>query len=143
MRAVDAAGHWSPWVEAVGTSRIHPFDDRSPSVTRSPSWRATSSTGAYQATLSGSSKAGAKVNLNFTGHAVALVTPRTPHLGKVRVYIDGVYSRTVSLKTATSSSRQVVCAWYFPSGGAHTITLRVVGTGTYPLVRLDAIVVSR
>jgi len=72
-----------------------------------------------------------------------MVTPRTPHLGKVQVYIDGVYRRTVNLKSATSASRQVILAWYFPSGGTHTITLRVPGTGTYPLVRLDAFVVSR
>ena len=89
VRAVDAAGNWSPWVEAVGTSRIHAFDDRSSSVTKSPSWRPSSSAGAYLSTLSGSRSAGARINLNFTGHAVALVTPRTPHLGKVKVYIDG------------------------------------------------------
>jgi subtilisin family serine protease len=143
VRALDAAGHWSPWATAVGTSRVHPYDDRSSSVVRSSSWRSTSNASAYRSTLSGSSGTGATIRLTFTGHAVAVVTPRSPHLGKAQVYIDGVYSRTVNLKSTTATSRQLISAWYFPAGGTHTIKLRVVGTGTYPLVRLDAFVVSR
>ena len=74
---------------------------------------------------------------------MAIVTPRSPHLGKFKVYIDGVYKATVNLKAASFVGRQVVWAWYSAGGGTHTITMKVVGTGTYPLVRLDAFVVSR
>ena len=102
-----------------------------------------SNSGAYRSTLSGSAGAGAKISLRFTGHGVAIVTPRSPHLGKFKVYIDGVYKVTVNQRKASYISRQVVWAWYSPAGGTHTITTKVLGTGTYPLVRLDAFVVSR
>ena len=83
------------------------------------------------------------MSLRFTGHGVAIVAPRSSHLGKFKIYIDGVYKATVNLKASSYVGRQVVWAWYSPAGGTHTITMKVVGTGTYPLVRLDAFVVSR
>ena len=71
-------------------------------------------------------------------------TPRTPHRGKVKVYIDGVYDAHDQPQDGdVEQSPGRLARWYFPSGGTHTITLKVVGTGTYPLVRLDAFVVSR
>ena len=83
------------------------------------------------------------MSLRFTGHGVAIVAPRSSHLGKFKIYIDGVYKVTVNQRKASYISRQVVWAWYSPGGGTHTITMQVVGTGTYRLVRLDAFVVSR
>jgi len=143
VRAVDSAGNWSPWATAVGTSRIHPLDDRSSSIARTRSWRTVTNSGAYRSTLSGSASTGARMSLRFTGHGVAIVAPRSAHLGKFKVYIDGVYKATVNLKASSYVGRQVVWAWYTPAGGTHTITTKVLGTGTYPLVRLDAFVVSR
>jgi hypothetical protein len=143
VRAVDSAGNWSPWAQAVGTSRIHPVDDQSSSIVRSKSWRTVSNSGAYRLTLSGSAAAGAKISLRFTGHGVAIVAPRTSHLGKFKIYIDGVYKVTVNQRRVSYIGRQVVWAWYSSAGGTHTITMKAVGTGTYHLVRLDAFVVSR
>ena len=144
VRAVDAAGHWSPWVEAVGTSRIHPFDDRSPSVTRSPSWRGTSSTGAYQTTLSG-------IDQDRREGQPELHRPRASPWSRLARRTSArsgstsmaCTSRTVSLKTATREQSAGRLRVVLPERRSHRITLRVVGTGTYPLVRLDAIVVSR
>ena len=102
-----------------------------------------SNSGAYRSTLSGSAGAGAKISLRFTGHGVGIVVTRSSHLGKFKIYIDGVYKATVNQRRVSYIGRQVVWAWYSPAGGTHTITMKVVGTGTYPLVRLDAFVVSR
>ncbi len=143
VRAMDAAGNWSPWAEAVGTSRIHAYDDRSSVVEHKKSWSRTANSSAYASTLSGATAAGAKVAINFTGHSVALMSPKSPHLGKAKIYIDGTYIGTISLRTSTATSRQVVFARYFPAGGAHRLAVVAVGGGTYPLVRLDAFVVSR
>jgi hypothetical protein len=81
--------------------------------------------------------------MTFTGHSIAVVAPRGPRRGAARVYIDGAYIRTIYLWQRTNASRQVVFTRSFPSGGSHRIVLRVVGTGSHPLFRLDAFVVSK
>jgi len=143
VRAMDAAGNWSPWVEAVGTSRIHAYDDRSSLLEHTGSWSHTTSASAYATTLSGATAAGARFAINFTGHSVAYISPKGPHLGKAKVYVDGAYIGTITLGTAASASRQVIFARYFPAGGTHRLMIVVVGGGTNPLVRLDAFVVGR
>jgi hypothetical protein len=81
--------------------------------------------------------------MTFTGHSVAIVGSRGPSRGKAKVYIDGVYYRTISTKSATSVSRQVLFSYSFAGGGTHTIALVPTGTGTHRLVRVDAFVVGR
>ncbi len=81
--------------------------------------------------------------MTFTGHGIAVVAPRSPHRGSAKVYIDGVYIRTIFLWSRTTTGRQAVFTRWFAGGGSHRITLRVVGSGTHPLFRLDAFVVSK
>jgi hypothetical protein len=81
--------------------------------------------------------------MTFTGHAVAIVGPKNPQRGRARVYIDGVYITTINMRSASWTSRQVAFTRSFATAGRHTISVRVVGTGTYPQFRLDAFVVAR
>jgi subtilisin len=141
VRAVDTAGHWSPWAEA--TTRVHPVDDRSPSITRTASWARAWSSSAFRQTETGSNRLGANLRMTFTGRYVAIVGPTNPYRGKAKVYIDGVYTTTLNMRSAASTSRRVVFARSFPSSGTHTISLVPVGTGAYPLFRLDAFVILR
>jgi subtilisin family serine protease len=143
VRARDTGDNWSLWVESAATARIHPVDDRSSSVIRRGTWLRQSSSAAWHRTLTTSRKPGASLRMTFTGHSVAVVGPRSLHQGRVRVYIDGVYTRTINMRTRSSTSRVVVFARYFPAGGRHTIALVAVGTGRNPTFRLDAFVVSR
>ena len=101
VRALDAAGNWSPWVEAASTSRVHAYDDRSSRLEHKGSWLPVTSSAAYATTLSGARAKGAKFAINFTGHSVAYVSPKGPHLGKVKVYVDGKYVGTVNLRSST------------------------------------------
>jgi subtilisin len=142
VRAVDAAGNWSAWAVA-GTSRFHPFDDRSSRVRRVGTWHPASSSGAYKSTLLGSSKASTSVRMTFTGHSVAVVAQKSPYRGKAKVYLDGAYIKTISTTSSRTYNRQVVFSWFFPGGGTHTISLVPTGTGAHPLFRLDAIAVGR
>ncbi len=142
VRAMDVAGHWSPWVEATAPTVASPFDDQSRAVSRSAGWSRTGSSVAYHSTLSGSSRAGDTISLTFTGHGVAIVAPRNLQRGGARIYIDGTYVTTVFLWSRTSLSRQVVYAKSFAGGGRHRITLQVVGGGPHPNFQLDAFVVS-
>jgi hypothetical protein len=143
VRAVDAAGNWSPWAERSTTTRIHPVDDRNKAVYRSSSWVRGTYSSAWQTTVIASRSAGARVSLTFTGREIAVIAPKGPKRGTAKIYIDGVYIKTINLRATSSLSRQVVFTRAFPSSGTHTITVRVVGTGTYPTVRLDAFVISR
>ena len=143
VRARDTGDNWSPWVESVAATSIHSVDDRSSSVIRRGTWFRESSATAWHRTLTGSRKAGSTLRMTFTGHAVAVVGPRSPHKGKARVYVDGVYIKTISMKTRSSTSRVVVFTRYFPAGGRHTIAVVAAGTGTWPTFRLDAFVVLK
>jgi subtilisin family serine protease len=143
VRAMDAAGNWSPWAVAPGTSRVHPYDDRSSSIEHAGSWSHASSSGAYAGTLSNTSAHGYKVGFNFTGHSIAYVSPKGPNLGKAQLFVDGAYIGTINLYARTSASRQVIFSRYFAAGGSHRISLTVLGTGSHPRVSLDAFVVSR
>ena len=133
-----ARGSWDPW-------RSH----RTPSTTEAPpsagrrAGRRRTRSAAYERTETGSSSAGASLTMTFTGHGIAVVAPRSPHRGSAKVYIDGVYIRTIFLWSRTTTGRQAVFTRWFAGGGSHRITLRVVGSGTHPLFRLDAFVVSK
>jgi hypothetical protein len=143
IRARDAAGNWSPWATTVTPTVMHPVDDRSAAISRTPSWTRTSSASAWHRTVTGSKLAGGALTMVFTGHGIALVGPRNPQRGSARIYIDGVYIRTVSMKSSAWLSRQVAFTRYFAAGGRHTITIRIVGGGKYPLFRLDSFIVTR
>ena len=143
VRAVDAAGNWSPWVASLSLTRIHPVDDRSVAVIRHGLWSRRVIASAWRTTVTGSSQAGARVSMTFTGHGIAVVGPKNPYRGRAQIYIDGVYIRTISMRTVASTSRQVAFTYDFPGGGSHTISVRVAGTGRYRLFWLDAFIIFR
>jgi hypothetical protein len=143
IRAVDAGGNWSPWVTGDATAWLTPIDDRSKSISRVGSWHGTDRASAYRSTLIGSRQKGASLSLSFTGHAVAVVAPRSLAHGKAQVYVDGRYIKTIDLRTKSSTSRVVVFTRSFPNGGRHRIRLVALGKSPAPLFRLDAFVVSK
>ena len=79
----------------------------------------------------------------MTGRGIALVTTTSTDRGKVKVYIDGVYVRTVDLYRSSVSYRVLAFATKFSSKGTHTIKLVGVGTSGRPRIDLDAFAVIR
>ena len=143
IRAQDAAGHWSPWATTPKATTIHAVDDRSSSVVKRVSWVKRGISTAWRSTVIGGSSASASVSMSFTGRGVALVSPKNARLGQAKVYIDGKYIKTISLKSSVGLSRQVVFTSYFAAGGTHTITLRPLGSGKYRLFQVDALLVLK
>ena len=139
---MDAGGHWSPWAEA-GTSRFRAYDDRSSRAVKTGSWIKVASSAAYKKTLSSGKRASASLSLTFTGHSIGVLAAKSLYRGKARIYIDNVLVATVDTKSTTSTSRRFVFSQYIPAGGTHTIKVVPTGTGKYPVVRIDAIVVGR
>ncbi len=93
--------------------------------------------------MTGSGRTGATISLAFTGRSIAFVGPVGPRRGKARIYIDGTYVTTITMRRATVAARQVAYARAFAGSGSHTITVRVDGSGKHPGVRLDAFIVGR
>ena len=143
VRAVDAAGNWSPWVLGADSAWLTAVDDRSTAVGHSAAWLRATRTTAWRTTVTGTTRARAGIWTTFTGHAVAVVGPRSLSHGSAKVYVDGVYVKTISMRTRSSTSRVVVFTRYFAAGGRHRIELVAVGTGPHPLFRLDAFVISK
>ena len=140
VRAQDAPGNWSPWA-AAGT-RIVRVNDRSASIVYRGTWTRWNAASATSGTLTGSSRAGASAKLTFSGQAIAVVVPRSRYHGLADIYIDGLLIKRITTRSLTSVTRQVVFERSV-TPGTHTIELRVVGSGTYPLVQLDAFVVVK
>jgi subtilisin family serine protease len=142
VRARDAAGHWSPWVESRVTTNLHVVDERSTAVSRSGSWAGTTASTAWGTTLLGSSSSSASMTFRFTGRAVAVVAPMNARLGRGRLYVDGHYVKTIDLRSSVGKSRQLVYTGYFPAGGRHTLTIRPTGSGSVRLFQVDAFLVT-
>ena len=140
VRTRDTAGNWSPWVNGDRRTTFTPVDDRSGSITYSSGWARHTYRYAFADTLTSSSHDGARARLTFTGHGIAVVLQRYRTYGMVDVYIDGVFTRRLHLRSAAGGSRWVLLSRTYATNGTHTIELRVHGTKTVPF---DAFVVAR
>lgn len=68
------------------------------------------------------------------------MTPTGPHHGSARVYVDGVYKKTVSTYSKTRHFRRVVWAtWNGPPLVGHTITIVNLATPGHPFITVDAV----
>jgi subtilisin family serine protease len=143
VRAQDSDGDWSDWAETPTPYWISSVGDRSSSLTYHGTWRRITNGYAIGDTLTTSTSRGATVTHRFTGRGVALVAPTSWTRGKASIYIDGVYRKTIDLRTTTLHHRRVVYAFDFGVSGTHTIQLRVLGTSGRPMVSLDAVVILR
>jgi hypothetical protein len=140
--AVDAAGN-------VATGPASParsaglVQQSSTAVRYGGTWYAASSTAFSGGSVKWARAAGSSATYTFTGRGVALVTTRAPSRGRVKVYMDGVYTATVDLYRATTQYRVLAWARTWASTRTHTLRLVVVGTAGRPRVDLDAIAVLR
>ncbi len=142
VRAQDSAGHWSAWAMAAQPNRIRLVDDRSSSISYSGGWTRKTYTYAANKTLTASSLPGSRATMTFTGRGIAVVAPRNAYRGSVDMYLDGKFVKTLTLRSTTSVTRQVVIARAWSTVGTHTIQLRVRSGNSYPLVELDAFLVD-
>jgi subtilisin family serine protease len=139
VRARDAAGNWSAW--ATGPEYLGDLvQEGSLRVAYRGTWRSQSSAAASGKATRYATAAGASVRLAFRGRAVGLVAPIGPNLGSARIYFDGVYRSTISLRSATARNQLVMYGIGSGVYGIHTIELQLVGNGR---VDVDAFVTLR
>ena len=143
VRARDGAGNWSTWSETTVPYRLTHTSDRSPSVHYSPSWGGVSSSSATSDTLMSTVKDGAVARYTFTGKGIAVVLPRSPSRAWVEIRIDGTSVGTFSLRADSLKARQVVFARAWSTSATRTIELRTETSSSRKLVSLDAFIVTR
>ena len=109
----------------------------------SSGWSRVATTWAFNGMVHRTLRTNASVRSTMTARTVAIVAPIGPRFGWVRVYVDGVFQRQVSLYAKTGSSRKIV--WYrtFPTDGPKVVELRAVRTTSRNRVEIDAILTLR
>ena len=119
------------------------YQDTSSRITYNRSWRTYSTSSASGGHTHYATRAGAAATFRFTGRAFALITPKGPTRGSLKLYVDGAYVGTVSLHRSSSVPRVVVAARSWLTSGAHTVRVVVLGTLHHPRVDIDAFAILR
>jgi hypothetical protein len=133
-----AGARTGSWTEETCTAV--PLDDRN--LARSGGWTATTGTAYYLSTALRASRAGSSLTrTGIQAKRIALVASTCPTCGSVKVYWNGAYRRTLSLRSATARSRVVLGALSF--GDVRTGTLRLVVASSSKRVLVDGVAVSR
>jgi hypothetical protein len=142
-RAIDYAGNTgSSW--AYGTAFTPQIVEQTSTAVRfSTGWSNVSNASYLSGTAKGRSVIGASASFTFSGRSVGFVTTVGPLRGRVKVYVDGTYVRTVDLHAATNRYRTLAFSWGWSSVGTHTIRLVLAGPSSRPRVDVDAFVVFR
>jgi len=139
VRATDTKANTSGWsggpiVQTLVTQQT------SSSVTWSGTWNTVSSTNASGGSVRYSTSAGAAVTYRFTGSSVAWVSALGLGRGSAKVYLDGVYVRTINLEASSGHSRAIVFGRNWAGNASHTLRIVVAGTAGHPRVDVDAFV---
>ena len=119
-RARDGAGNWGAFATGPTIAPVR-YQDTSSRVTYNRSWRTYSASSASGGHTHYATRAGAAATFRFTGRAFALIAPKGPTRGSLKIYVDGAYVGTVSLHRSSSVSRVVVAARSWLTSGAHTV----------------------
>jgi hypothetical protein len=141
VHAVDGRGNVGP---TVASSAIAPrlLSQSSRAVRYARTWLRHDSAVAIGGWTKRSKVRGASATLTFSGRQVAWIGPKGRGRGKVKVYVDGAYMTTISQWARDFSSRRVLFAWTFASGGTHTLKLVNKATDGHPRAEIDAFIVS-
>ena len=105
----------------------------------SGSWLTTSDPRNYGGTVESSSTAGDAFTFDAFGTAVAWVAITGPNHGAAKIYVDGVYSKTISTYSKTIHRRRVV--WTKLAAlplVIHTIKIVNLATPGHPRITVDA-----
>jgi hypothetical protein len=128
-------GSWS-----AETCTAVPLDD--PKLSRSGGWTAITGTAYYRSTAVRASRTGSSVSRSgIEARRIALVVSTCPTCGSVKVYWNGTYKKTISLKSTTTRHKVVVSALSFSA--VRTGTLKLVIASSSKRVLVDGVAVSR
>jgi hypothetical protein len=142
VTATDAAGNDS----APATSakfRPYLYEQTVTNISYSGSW-STYSGGNYSGgSVKATSTAGRSATFTSSNtRSIAFVTTKATSRGSFKVYIDGVYKKTISTNGSTKY-RQILYQYSWSSPATHKMKIVVSGTSGHPRVDVDAFVSLR
>jgi hypothetical protein len=140
VRAIDRAGNVGAWASA-GSFRLGAVQETSSAIVRTGAWSTKLSAAFVGGRAIAASAAGASVRITFTGTQIGWVSTVGPTRGQARIYVDGVYERTVDLGRPTSAARLIMVLRSWATPGRHTLEIRLVGTSGRPRVDVDEFVI--
>ncbi|MDQ1044469.1 peptidoglycan recognition protein [Streptomyces sp. V4I2] len=135
MTASDQAGN-----TATASVARTPVILQETSAVKSGTWASKSSTSYLGGKSYSSSSKNAALTWTFTGRSVAWVVSRAATSGQAYVYVDGVKTATVDLKSSTTKYRDAIWTKSWSTSAKHTVKIVVVGTSGRPAVTTDGIV---
>lgn len=138
-RATDGAGSVSEWAPG-SQATVALIEQTNASIAYSGTWVTIKTTNASGGSLKYATRSGASATYGFTGSGVNWVAYRGPDRGSAKIYVDGVYTKTISLYARTYSSKQIVYAFNWASSGPHKIKIVATGTAGHPRVDLDGFI---
>lgn len=135
MTAYDHAGN-TAGASVSGT----PVILQETAAAKSGTWAARSSSSYLGGQSFTSSSANASLTWTFTGRSVAWVVSRATTSGQAHIYVDGVKTATVDLKSATTKYRDAIWTKTWATSAKHTIKIVVAGTSGRPAITTDGLV---
>ena len=143
VQAYDSLGNPS---RATTKYTVTPYDDRSGSMRYGSGWTRVATSTRWLRTATKTSTAGARVSLTVDASAFTIVGDKCTTCGQFKVYLDGVYKKTVDTywSGGTAVRRQLWSSGAL-SGGikSRRVTIIAVGTRNRPKVVLDGIAATR
>ncbi|WP_198533852.1 peptidoglycan recognition protein family protein [Streptomyces odonnellii] len=135
MTAYDQAGN-----SATASVSATPVILQETSAVRSGTWTTKSSSSYLGGKSYSSSTKNASLTWTFTGKSAAWVVSRAATSGQAYVYVDGVKTATVDLKSATTKYRDAIWTKTWTASARHTVKIVVVGTTGRPAITTDGLV---
>ena len=142
VRSRDRAGNVSAWVEGLLVKSAL-VQESSTAISYRGTWYAGKSTSFSGGGVRWTQSSTATATYTVTGRGVALVTTLAAGRGKLKVYVDGVYARTIDLYASSASFRALAFSQMFAAYGTHTVKLVNVAPSGRPRADLDAFAVLR
>ncbi|MEU9983533.1 N-acetylmuramoyl-L-alanine amidase [Streptomyces sp. NPDC050856] len=135
LTAYDQAGN-------TGTASVTgaPVILQETAAAKTSTWAVKSSTSYLGGQSLTSSATNASLTWTFTGRSAAWVVSRATTSGQAHIYVDGVKTATVDLKSATTKYRDAIWTKTWASSAKHTVKIVVVGTTGRPAVTTDGLV---
>jgi hypothetical protein len=105
------------------------FQESSQSIRYKGRWASARHSGYAGDRVRYATRPGAKATLTFKGRSVAWIGPTGPTRGTARVYVDGRYVKTVSLRSRGFHARATLFTRSWSKAGRHTLTIVVSASG--------------
>ncbi|MGO4756239.1 N-acetylmuramoyl-L-alanine amidase, partial [Streptomyces sp. 2MCAF27] len=132
MRAYDYAGNYR-----TSSPSYTPVILQESSAVKSGSWTTKSSTSYLGGKSYSSGSKGASVTWTFTGRSAAWTVSRASTSGQAYVYVDGIKTATVDLRSSSTMYRNAIWTKSWSTSAKHTVKIVVVGTSGRPTITTD------